>query len=160
MKKYAVITGSFDPVTTGHEHLVKLAGEVFEKVVVLVCCNFEKEYLFDFEKRVEITRQAFKDFPNVSVEKWDNWLYEWLLKHPDAVIVKGVRNALDLEYEREMAKFNYEKSASPTVFLTPNDEFLDISSTKVRHLLAEKGDWKKFVPQNAQKIVEKFYAEK
>lgn len=160
MKKYAVITGSFDPVTTGHEHLVKRAGEIFEKVVVLVCCNFEKEYLFSFDERVEITKEAFHDFSNVTVERWDTWLYEWLLNHPDAVIVKGVRNSRDLEYEREMAKFNYEKSGSPTVFLTPNNDFLDISSTKVRRLLTEKGEWKKFVPQNAQKIVEKFYAEK
>ncbi len=160
MKKYAVITGSFDPVTTGHEHLVKRAGEIFEKVIVLVCCNFDKKYLFSFDERVEIAKQAFAPYPNVTVERWDTWLYEWLLKHPDAVVVKGVRNAHDLEYEREMAKFNYEKSAVPTVFLTPNDEFLDISSTKVREFLAKKGEWKKFVPQNAQKIVEKFYAEK
>ncbi len=160
MKQVAVIPGSFDPITTGHLSLVLRAASVFDTVILLVCRNFDKEYLFSDSERVEIARAALNGVPNASVEYHGSWLYEYLLAHPNAVLVKGVRGEEDLEYEKKMAQFNFEKSKTETLFFVSSDENADISSSAVRDLLAKNGDWKKFVPQNAQKIVEKFYAEK
>ena len=160
MKKTAVIPGSFDPITVGHLSLVLRASEVFDKVVLHVCNNFDKEYLFTKEERLEIAKSALRGLDGVSVAAHDSWLYEYLLTHKDSVLVKGVRNEKDLEYEKNMAQFNFEKSGVETLFFMSDDSLSSVSSTDVRERIVQGVEWEKFVPQNAQKIVEKFYAEK
>lgn len=156
----AVIPGSFDPVTTGHYNLVERASKLFDSVTVLVCVNFNKEYIFTHEQRLEIARDAFGDLQNVRVEMHTGWLYEYLEKNKPCVLVKGIRNSNDYEYEKKQALFNFEKCGVETLYLDAVMSEADTSSTKVRNLLASRGDWKNFIPQNAQKTVEKFYAEK
>lgn len=156
----AVIPGSFDPVTTGHRNLVERAAGIFESVVVLVCVNFDKEYIFTHEQRLNIARDAFCDLPNVRVEMHEGWLYEYLNANKPCVLVKGIRNSEDYAYEKRMAEFNFEKCGVETLYLDAVTTEIDTSSTKVRRLLASRGDWKAFIPQNAQKTVENFYAEK
>lgn len=156
----AVIPGSFDPATTGHFDLVKRAAELFDSVTVLVCVNFDKEYIFTHDERLKIAEDAFGEIPNVRVEMHEGWLYEYLEANKPCVLVKGIRNACDYEYERKMAEFNCEKCGVETLYLDAVATEIDTSSTKVRQLLSSCGDWKKFIPQNAQKTVENFYTKK
>ena len=156
----AVIPGSFDPLTTGHFDLILRASKIFESVTVLVCVNYEKEYTFTHEERVEIARAAFSGFENIKVEMHDSWLYEYLNANKPCVLVKGIRNSTDYEYEKKQAEFNLEKSGVETLYLDSAATECDTSSTRVRQLLSDVGDWKSLIPQNAQKMVEKFYAEK
>ena len=160
MKTTAIIPGSFDPITVGHFSLVSRVAEAFDNVTVLVCHNFDKTYTFSPNERFEIAEKAFEKLPNVKVELYDGWLYEYLTAHKPCVLVKGVRDEKDFVYEKKMADFNFEKSGVETLFMISEPELCDTSSTAVRCLLEQKGDWKRLIPQNAQKIVEKFYAEK
>ncbi len=160
MKKTAVIPGSFDPITLGHVELVKRAAQVFDRVILLVCINFDKTYLFTHDERAQIAKAAVSGIDNVSVEIYDGWLWEYLISKPDCVLVKGVRCEEDFIYEKKMADFNLEKSGVHTLLFFARDDQETLSSTKVRSMIECGGEWKEFIPQNAQKIVEKFYAEK
>ena len=153
----AIFPGSFDPFTTGHLSIVKKAADAFDSVTVLLCHNYDKKTLFSFEERLAILSAAVEGMDRVTVDTHSGWLYEYLRKEKDAVLFKGVRNTVDFEYERKMADFNFEHSGVDTFFAISDAEMSGISSTKVRALLAEGGDWKRFIPQNAQKLVEKFY---
>ncbi|MBE6651167.1 MAG: pantetheine-phosphate adenylyltransferase [Ruminococcaceae bacterium] len=156
-KTTAIIPGSFDPVTLGHLALFEKAAEMFENVTVLLCHNFDKKTLFSFEQRLELLRASVSHLENVTVDSHTGWLYEYLLDKKEVVLFKGVRNTVDFEYEKNMAEFNFEHSGVDTVFLLSEEKFAEISSTKVRKLLSEGGDWKKIIPQNAQKLIENFY---
>lgn len=160
MKRKAVIPGSFDPITTGHLSLISRTAELFDEVTVLVCVNYDKTYMFSEEERFELVRLSVSELENVSVEIYGGWLYEYLNSHKPCVLVKGVRDEKDFVYERRMAEFNFEKSSVETLLLFSGGDEISTSSTKVRQLLESGGDWKKIIPQNAQKILKKFYAEK
>lgn len=153
----AIFPGSFDPITVGHLSIIRKAADAFDSVTVLLCHNYDKKTLFTFEERLEMLYAAVEGMPRVTVDSHTGWLYEYLRQEGDAVLFKGVRNTVDFEYERAMADFNLEHSGVSTFFAVSDPEMSDISSTAVRTLLADGGDWKKFIPQNAQKLVEKFY---
>ena len=153
----AIFPGSFDPITVGHLSIIKKAAEAFDSVTVLLCHNYDKKTLFTFEERLEILTAAVEGMPNVAVDSHSGWLYDYLKEQQDAVLFKGVRNTVDFEYERKMADFNFEHSGVETFFALSNAEMCDISSTKVRQLLRDGGDWENLIPQNAQKLVKKFY---
>ena len=156
-KTNAIIPGSFDPVTVGHMVLFEKASEMFENVTVLLCRNFDKKTLFSFEERLELLRASVSHLENVRVESHTGWLYEYLAGREDSVLFKGVRNTVDFEYEKKMADFNFEHSGVDTVFVLAEEKFAEISSTRVRKLLSEGENWKDFIPQNAQKLLENFY---
>ena len=153
----AIIPGSFDPVTVGHLALVEKASGLFDSVTVLLCHNFDKKTLFTFDQRLELLSVATSGMSGVTVDSHQGWLYEYLKEQKDAVLFKGVRNTVDFEYEKAMADFNFEHSGTETVFVLSDPDFSDVSSTKVRELLAQGGEWKNLIPQNAQKLVENFY---
>lgn len=153
----AIITGTFDPVTIGHESLIEKASHTFDEVVVLMCQNFDKRTLFSPEERLELLRLTAEKFQNVTVERHDGWLYEYLKNTENAVLFKGVRNEADFEYEKKMAEFNFEHSGVETVFTFSDEEHKNISSTLVRSMMASGEEWEKLIPQNAQKIAKKFY---
>ena len=160
MKELAVIPGSFDPMTTGHVSLISRASALFSEVTVLVCINFDKTYMFEPEERLEIAKASLSHLENVKVELYTGWLYEYLNAHKPCVVVKGVRNEKDFLYEKNMAEFNLEKSGVETVFLTSEKGEEDTSSTMLRTLLADGNFENDLMMQNAQKLIQKFYAEK
>ena len=159
MRMRAIIPGSFDPMTTGHLSLVTRASKLFESVTVLVCINFDKKYMFSPEQRLEIARASVGHLDNVEAELYTGWLYEYLNSHKPCVLVKGVRNVQDFEYEKTMAGFNLEKSGVETVLLFSEKDEVCTSSTKVREFLEKNDTCCKLIPQSAQKLIEKFYAE-
>ena len=153
----AIITGTFDPITVGHESLIKRASLLFDEVTVLMCQNFDKKTLFTPDQRFELVRLTTESFDNVTAERHEGWLYEYLRKTKDSVLFKGVRNSRDLEYEKEMADFNFEHSGVETLFVFSDKENAEVSSTLVRALMTDGGDWLKLIPQNAQTSAEYFF---
>ena len=155
--KKCVFAGTFDPPTLGHKALIDECLKLFDEVVVLMCQNFDKTTLFSPEERLELLRLTAERFSNVQVERHDGWLYEYLQKTANAVLFKGVRNASDLEYEKKMAEFNFSHSGVETLFISASEGLESVSSTLVRSMMQSGEEWENLIPQNAQKIAQKFY---
>lgn len=140
-KRYAVgiVPGSFDPITIGHLDIIKRACELCDKVFVAVMINRDKQYMFDLDTRLDIARAACDGIDKVSVISSEGMLYELARELCAEVIVKGVRNERDREYEEKMAEYNSAMyKGAKTLLLDAPRELADISSTVVRELI-DKG---------------------
>lgn len=143
----ALVCGSFDPVTNGHIDLIKRAAGMFESVTVGIFVNKEKQYTFPMETRRVMLENAVKDIKNVTVDVSYGYVADYVKERGIGVIVKGVRNTADYEYELNMAKYN--KAHAPnteTVFLPASDETESLSSTLVKQLFASGEDISRYVP--------------
>ncbi len=142
----AVYPGTFDPMTLGHEDLVRRASRLFERLVIAVAAGHHKRTMFTIEERLEIATQLAAKYPNVEVIPFRGLLRDFVLEHGGKVVVRGLRAVSDFEYEFQMAGMN--RSLMPdveTVFLTPSDQYQFISSTFVREIATLGGDVSKFV---------------
>ncbi len=142
----AVYPGTFDPMTRGHEDLVRRAALLFDRVVVAVAKSQAKNPIFSTEERVEIARDALTDYPNVAVVGFDGLLMNLVEQMNARVILRGLRAASDFEYEFQMAGMNRKLYPDvETVFLTPGEEYMFVSATMVREIARFGGDVSKFV---------------
>lgn len=130
----ALITGSFDPITIGHYDIIKRTAKIFEKVYVAVTINSEKNYMFNDNDRLEMAKTACTNLVNVEVI-YNSGLVAVLAKEKNAILIKGVRNAVDFAYEFEMASISKEISGVETFLIPANPEFAYISSTFVREMI-------------------------
>ncbi len=146
MKK-AVFPGSFDPLTVGHEDIVKRALPLFDEIVIAIGVNTQKKYLFPLEKRTQWLKETFAEYDNVSVETYEGLTVKYCLSIGATYILRGIRSAADFEYEKTIAHLN--ESMAPgleTVLILAKPEFSSISSTIVREIVIGNGDVSKFVP--------------
>ena len=135
---HALIPGSFDPMTLGHLDIVKRARAHYDKVTVAVLINEEKTYTYTLEQRTEIARLTLASYPEIDVVSDKGLLVDVFERIGADVIVKGVRNERDRIYEERMAIANKELNPrAKTVFLQAADDFEDISSTRVREIMAK-----------------------
>lgn len=142
----AVYPGTFDPLTRGHEDLVRRAAQLFDRVVVAVARSQAKSPIFSTEERVEIARDALKAYANVSVIGFDGLLMNLVTQMNARVVLRGLRAASDFEYEFQMAGMNRKLYPDvETVFLTPGEEYMFISATMVREIARFGGDVSMFV---------------
>ncbi|MBX6319569.1 pantetheine-phosphate adenylyltransferase [Pigmentiphaga sp.] len=142
----AVYPGTFDPMTRGHEDLVRRAAGLFDKVVVGVAVSRNKAPFFTVNERVEIAREVLGHYPNVQVESFSGLLKDFVREQNARVIVRGLRAVSDFEYEFQMAGMNrYLLPDVETMFLTPSDQYQFISGTIVREIAQLGGDVSKFV---------------
>ena len=148
MKNTAVISGSFDPITSGHIDLIKRALEIFGKVIVAVCDNSEKKYMFSQPVRLEAVKASVRQFEGVEVVCLDGLLAEFV-KSVDGVLVKGARNGVDFDYEKNLFDINYELSGVETVVFPASVEFQFVSSTFVRELVKYNRPLDGYVPKEA-----------
>ena len=151
-KKYAtgVVPGSFDPITNGHLDVIKRAAELCETVFVAVMINEQKEYMFTLPERKAIAEAACEGISGVRVISSSGMLFELCRELSCEVIIKGVRNDTDREYELKMAQYNSEHNpATITLLLDSKEELRDISSTEVRKILSEDGDLSAYLPERA-----------
>ena len=158
VKKYKVgiITGSFDPITVGHLDIIRRAAELCETVFVAVMINADKEYRFTLDERREIAEAACKEFENVKVISSSGMLYALAESLSAEVIIKGVRNGRDREYELEMARFNEEKyPLAKTLLLDANESLSSVSSTLVREIMARGEDFSDYISQQSLEIINK-----
>src|SRR5450756_2863777 len=140
-----VYPGTFDPITRGHEDVVRRAAGLFGEVIVAVA-ESRAQTLFDLAERVEIAGEVFANFANVRVEGFNGLLMNFVQAHDARVIVRGLRAVSDFEYEFQMAGMN--RNLYPeveTLFLTPAEKYLFMSSTIVREIARFGGDVSKFV---------------
>lgn len=156
--KLAICPGSFDPVTNGHLHIVSRAAAMFDRVIVVVMANQNKQPLFSAEERVELLRRATKDMPNVEIDTYDGLLAEYAREKQASVIVKGLRAMSDFEYEFQMALTNRKLNPDvETVFLATSAEHMYLSSSLVKQVAKLGGDIHEFVPSCIVKdILEKY----
>jgi pantetheine-phosphate adenylyltransferase len=143
----AMYPGTFDPVTLGHEDLVRRAAGIFERVVVAIAADpGSKEPMFSIDERVELARTALKGIDNVEVRRYGGLTVDFAQENELSVIVRGLRAVADFEYEFQLATMNRHLTEEvETVFLTPTDRFTFISSTLVREIATLGGDITEFV---------------
>ena len=146
MKRYAVYPGTFDPITTGHQDLVRRAAGIFDHVIVAIAANTHKTPMFPLEKRVDLARRVLNDMANVEVQGYAGLTVDFARQYQGAVIVRGLRAVSDFEFEFQLANMSRHLDRNfETVFLTPQEQFTFISSTLVREIAVLGGDVAQFV---------------
>ena len=147
MKK-AVFPGSFDPITLGHCEIIEKACEIFDELIISVGNNSDKNYKFSLEQRLKFISDEFKNNPKVYVEKYEGLTVDFCKSKNIKHIVRGLRNPADFEFEKKIALFNNSLENVETIFFltSPNNAF--ISSSMVREIMDNGGDFKKFVPNS------------
>jgi pantetheine-phosphate adenylyltransferase len=148
----AVYPGTFDPMTLGHEDVVRRATQLFDRVIVAVAAGHHKKSMFTLQERIEMARVVVADYEQVSVESFSGLLRDFVVARGGKAMVRGLRAVTDFDYEFQLAGMN--RSLMPdveTVFLTPSDKFQFISSTFVREIAVLGGEIDKFVSPTVQK---------
>lgn len=146
MSLAAMYPGTFDPITLGHDDLVRRACRLFDRVVVAIAANPSKEPLFTLDERVELVRASLQDLENVEVSGYDGLTVDFAREHDLGVIVRGLRAVSDFEYEFQLANMNRHLAVEvETAFLTPNENYNFVSSSLVREICSMGGDISEFV---------------
>ncbi|NNM80621.1 MAG: pantetheine-phosphate adenylyltransferase [Gallionella sp.] len=152
-----VYPGTFDPITKGHEDVVRRAAGLFGEVVVAVAAS-RVNTLFNLDERVGLAREVFANQPNVRVEGFDGLLMSFVQEQDARVVLRGLRAVSDFEYEFQLAGMN--RNLYPemeTLFLTPAEKYTFISATMVREVARFGGDVSKFVsPVVVERLQQKF----
>ena len=160
-KRIAIVPGSFDPITIGHMDIIKRAAEMYDHVYVAVMINASKNYMFTLAQREEIAKAATTGLNNVTVISSSDWLWKLAEELDACAIVKGYRNDVDLKYEQDMAKFNAEKNPKArTILLKCDEKLADVSSSRVRNMMAQDESLDRIVPQECIDVIEKIRAAK
>jgi pantetheine-phosphate adenylyltransferase len=156
-QRIAVYPGTFDPLTHGHEDLLRRSARLFDGIILGVAASRGKQPLFSLDERVEIAREVLGDLPNLQVIGFSGLLIDFVRDHGASVIVRGLRAVSDFEYEFQMAGMNRRLHPDvETMFLTPGEENMFVSATMVREIGLLGGDVSTFVhPLVAQRIRQK-----
>ena len=153
----AVYPGTFDPMTLGHEDVVRRAVQLFEHVIVAVAAGHHKKTMFSLDERMDMVREAVKGYPRVKVESFSGLLCDFVVARGGKAMVRGLRAVTDFDYEFQLAGMN--RTLIPdveTVFLAPSDKYQFISSTFVREIATLGGAVHKFVSSGvSERLAEK-----
>ncbi len=152
MKRKAIYPGTFDPVTNGHIDIISRAAQIFPEVIVAVASNKAKRPHLSLETRIRLLEEAVEGVPGVKVVGFDCLLIDFVRQQNAEIILRGVRAASDFEYEFQLAGMNRKLSKEvETLFLTPSEHLMFISSSLVREIAALNGDVSQFVPAGVVK---------
>ena len=142
----AVYPGTFDPMTLGHEDLMRRASRLFDKLIVAVAAGHHKRTMFNVDERMDMAREIAKPYGNIEVIPFRGLLSHFVVANGGNVVVRGLRAVSDFEYEFQMAGMNRQLMPDvETLFLTPSDRYQFVSSTFVREIATLGGDVSKFV---------------
>ncbi|MDN3673624.1 pantetheine-phosphate adenylyltransferase [Flavobacterium branchiarum] len=142
----AIFPGSFDPITLGHEDIIKRGISLFDEVIVAIGVNAEKKYMFSLEERKRFIEETFKDEPKVTVITYEGLTIDLAKKQKAHFILRGLRNPADFEFEKAIAHTNRKLSKIETVFLLTAASTSYISSSIVRDVLRNGGEYEMLVP--------------
>jgi pantetheine-phosphate adenylyltransferase len=151
----AVYPGTFDPMTLGHEDVIRRAIQLFDKVIVAVAAGHHKKAMFTLQERIDMARDVSRPYPQVTVESFSGLLRDFVVARGAKAMVRGLRAVTDFDYEFQLAGMN--RSLMPeveTVFLTPKDKYQFISSTFVREIAVLGGEVDKFVSDTVRQRLE------
>lgn len=146
----AIFPGSFDPITLGHYDIIKRALPLFDEIVVAIGINAEKKYMFSLEDRKKFIEDSFKDEPKVSVVTYEGLTIDLCHKLDAKFILRGLRNPADFEFEKAIAHTNRQLSDIETVFLLTAIDTSHISSSIVRDVIRNGGDYTILVPESVK----------
>ena len=152
--KSAIYPGSFDPVTLGHMDIIERAAGVFDKLYIGILINKKKQPMLSFEERVDILKEATSHIPNVEIISFEGLLADFCKENQIDAIIRGVRGAMDFEYELPMAQINQKLNPNTqTVFLAASPEYSYVSSSAVKELASFGGDYKDMLPEAAYRVM-------
>ena len=152
----AVYPGTFDPITLGHQDLVRRAAGMFDEVILAVADSRAKRPFFTLEERVDMAKNVIGEYKNVTVTGFSGLLMQFAKKHNAKVVMRGLRAVSDFDYEFQLAGMN--RNLFPeveSIFLTPAEQFLFISATLVREISVLGGDVSKFVSPHVEQCLKK-----
>ncbi len=155
MKRIAVFPGSFDPVTKGHENIVRRSAPLFDELVVAIGVNADKKSYFPLDKRVEWLKIVFADLKNIRIDHYHGLTVDYCLKQNANYILRGLRTSADFEFERSVGQVN--KMLYPqieNIFMLTRPEHTPINSSIVRDIHRNGGDISLFVPELVSGLIE------
>jgi len=152
----AVYPGTFDPITLGHEDIVRRAANLFDEVIVAVAGSTNKSTLFSLQERVSLAQNIFAGSPNVKVVGFNGLLMQFVQDQNAQMVIRGLRATSDFEYEFQLAGMNRKLYPQfETLFLTPSEQFMFISSSLVREVATVGGDVHAFVSSTVETAIKK-----
>ena len=154
MKTIAIYPGSFDPITNGHVDLIHRACKLFDKVIIAIAQNTNKDSFLSIDQRVKAVETAIEPLTNTRVLSFDSLLVDFAREHNAQIIIRGLRAVSDFDYEFQLSGMNKRLNpAIETLFMTPSEEFANISSSLVREIFSLGGDISQFVPESVKTIL-------
>lgn len=142
----AVFPGTFDPITRGHEEMIRRAARMFDRLIVAVAAGHHKKTMFTLAERMEMVAQTLSDVPNLRVHSFDALMRDFVRAHGAQVMVRGVRGVTDYDYEVQLAGMNRKLMPDvETIFMAPHEQYQHLSSTYVREIATLGGEVAPFV---------------
>jgi len=152
--RIAVYPGTFDPITLGHEDIVRRAADLFDEVIVAVAGSTNKNTLFNLEERVALAKSVFGQSDNIKVMGFSGLLMQFVQDQGAKMVIRGLRATSDFEYEFQLAGMNRKLYPQfETLFLTPSEQFMFISSSLVREVATLGGDVDQFVSKTVEAAI-------
>ncbi|WZL88084.1 pantetheine-phosphate adenylyltransferase [Salinimicrobium sp. 3283s] len=149
--KTAVFPGSFDPITLGHVDIINRGLPLFDQVILAIGTNSDKNYMFSLEERVRFLEETYKDEPKIKVMTYKGMTVDFCREQNAGFILRGLRNAIDLEFEKSIGQTNFKISGVETLFFITSSGKSHISSTVVRDVIRNGGDYHFMVPDAVSK---------
>lgn len=150
--------GSFDPVTNGHLDVARRAARIFDRLLIAVAVNSEKNPLFSFNERIELLREVCKDMPHTEIVSFSSLLVNAVNDLDVSAVIRGIRAVSDFEYEFQMALMNRELNEKcETLFMMPSPEYSYVSSRLIKEIARCGGDISPFVPPAVAAAIAKKY---
>jgi len=148
MMKKAVFPGSFDPITLGHVDLIYRGLEIFDEIIIAIGVNADKKQLFPLEDKIQQIKNTFINEPRIKVVSYKGLTIDFCKSVNSKYILRGLRNSSDFNYEQSIAQTNSSLSLIESVFLISSPQLAHISSTIVRDIIRNEGDYKSLVPKS------------
>ena len=160
MTKIAVYPGTFDPITNGHFDLMKRGLKIFDRIIVAVAENPQKQTLFSLQERVDLANEVTKAIKAIDVMTLDKLVVDFARDHSATVILRGLRAISDFEYEVQLASINRSMEPSiESVFMSPAEEYSFLSSSIVKDIARHNGDTSKYVHSKVSLLLKEKYLE-